>query len=214
MACEWLTEDCQFEGTSKCDLCFTVKQNYKPSKQKKFGMAKHAQKADGRMGSNFEYQNHKRNEAILSGATSGMTLNSGATVLQKGDEQITGCIRIMEELKTKVAEQAPGKKTFTIQKKWLDKLAVEAPPENMEFWYLKFRFHESDNKSYIVIDQDVIMSMVYTMVEDRKVAKTAQSKINIENKRRELAETQLLCAQKEIELLKAELECARLSPPE
>ena len=116
----------------------------------------------------------------------------------------------MEELKTKVAEQAPGKKTFTIQKKWLDKLAKEAPEENMEFWYLKFKFQESDNQGYIIVDQDMIMSMVLTMSEDRKEVNKIKARFDVENKRRELAEVKLLEAQKEIELLKAELELAKI----
>ena len=209
MSCEWHHDDCKFENV-KCDLCFTDSQQYRPKAIKKTNIAKRAAKADGRMGSNFEFNSHKRNQAILNGAVSSMTLNSGATVYQKGDEQIQGIIRIMEELKTKVAEQAPGKKTFTIQKKWLDKLAKEAPEENMEFWYLKFKFQESDNQGYIIVDQDMIMSMVLTMSEDRKEVNKIKARFDAENKRRELAEVKLLEAQKEIELLKAELELAKI----
>lgn len=204
MSCEWGHDDCQFED-QKCDLCFTPDQCYKAKPQRKWGMAKHAQRADGRQGSNFEYANHKRNNKVLSDAVSGMTLNSGATVLAKGDEQILGSIRIMEELKTKTAVQAPGKKTFTIQKKWLDKLHQEALAENMEFWYLKFSFFEADQNVYAIVEQDTVMSMVKTMVDDRRNIQRERSRADVENKRREFAETKLLEAQAEIALLKAQL---------
>ena len=204
MACEWGNDDCQFED-KKCDLCFTYNQCYKAKPQKKWGMAKHAQKADGRQGSNFEFANHKRNNNVLSDAVSGMTLNSGATVIAKGDEQILGCIRLMEELKTKTTVQAPGKKTFTMQKKWLDKLHTEALKENMEFWYLKFSFFEADQDVYVAVEQDVIMSMVKTMVDDRRNLQREKRRADVENKRRELAEAELIAAKAEIELLKAEL---------
>ena len=55
-----------------------------------------------------------------------MTLNSGATVLEKGDEQISGIINVMEELKTQMPDRAKGTKTFTIKRQWLDKLNKEA----------------------------------------------------------------------------------------
>lgn len=203
-SCEWGYTDCKFEGI-KCDLCFNSTQCYKPVQQKKFGLAKVAQKADKRQGSNFEYKNHKANVAAMNDTVqTSMTLNSGATNKQKGDEQIVGIIRIMEELKTKVKEQAPGKKTFTIKKEWLDKLAREAPREEMEFWYLKFSFQETDDEVFIVVDQDVIMSMVKTMIEDRRIAKSANNRINLEIKRRELVEADLIKLKAENELLKAE----------
>lgn len=210
MSCEWGHVDCQFEGV-KCDLCFTYDQCYKAKRLKKWGLAKHAQKADGRQGSHFEFANHKRNNKVLSDTVSGMTLNSGATVVEKGDEQILGSIRIMEELKTKTATQAPGKKTFTIQKKWLDKLHREALAENMEFWYLKFSFFEGEQDVYAIVEQDVIMSMVKTMVEDRRSVQKERDRADIENKRRELAESELLAAQAEINLLKAQLNALKNS---
>lgn len=213
MACEWGHDDCQFEDV-KCDLCFTPDQCYKARQFKKKGLAKHAQRADGRMGSNFEYANHKRNNNLLSETVSGMTLNSGATVIAKGDEQILGDIRIMEELKTKTSVQAPGKKTFTMQKKWLDKLHREALAENMEFWYLKFSFFEADDDVYVAVEQDTIMSMVKTMVDDRRNIKKERNRADIENKRRELAESKLLEAQAEINLLKAQLEKIQLESKE
>lgn len=208
MSCEWGHNDCQFEG-QKCDLCFTDSQCYKAKKQKKFGLVKHAQKADKRQGSNFEYANHKRNNQVLNDAVSSMTLNSGATVLEKGDEQIVGIIRIMEELKTKTSIQVPGKKTFTMQKKWLDKLRREAKAEDMEFWYLKFSFQEADEDVYVAIEQDVIMSMVKTMVTDRRKARDCDMQIELTNKKKSLVEAKYHEALAEIDMLKTELEAAK-----
>ena len=205
MSCEWGHDDCQFEN-DKCDLCVVDSMCYKQRPQKKsWGLAKHAQKADKRAGSSFEFANHKRNEKILKDAVSGMTLNSGATALAKGDEQILGCIRIMEELKTQTKIQAPGKKTFTIHKQWLDKLLREAPEENMEFWYLKFSFHEADDDVYVVVEQDVIMSMVNTMVNDRRDIIKEKMRADLETRKRETAETKLIAANAEIEMLKEEI---------
>lgn len=208
MNCEWGHDDCEFEG-SKCELCFTDSQCYKAKPQRKWGLAKHAQKADKRMGSNFEFSNHKRNNAVLKDTVSGMTLNSGATVFAKGDEQILGNIRIMEELKTKIVQKTPGVKTFTIKKSWLEKLHNEAIDENMEFWYLKFSFLESDDDVYIIVEQDTIMSMVKTMVEDRRAIKKVEALALKDKKRRELVEADLVAAQAKIALLEEELKQAK-----
>ena len=209
MACDWGVEnECAHAGTYKCDICFSPRQYFeeKKVKKRKPALARRQNKADGRTGSTFEFQNHKTNASILKDdVVSGMTLNSGATVLEKGDEQIRGIINIMEELKTKVTEKARGAKTFTIQKKWLDKLHVEALKEKMEFWYLKFSFFEADQDVYVAVEQDVIMSMVKTMVDDRRNLQREKRRADVENKRRELAEAELIAAKAEIELLKAEL---------
>ena len=146
MECQWGHDDCKFLG-EKCYLCSSDSFHYKPVKlRRKNKLNRVQQKQDGRIGSGFEYKNHKANEAVLADSVvTRMTLNSGATVLEKGDEQIRGIINVMEELKTRTVEQTPGKKTFTVQKKWLDKLHAEALKEQMEFWYLKFCFYEAEN---------------------------------------------------------------------
>ena len=48
------------------------------------------------------------------------------------------------------------------------------------------------------------------MSEDRKEVNKIKARFDVENKRRELAEVKLLEAQKEIELLKAQLELAKI----
>ena len=97
----------------------------------------------------------------------------------------------MEELKTQEVERARGHSQFTIKREWLDKLDREAPPENMEFWYLKFAFKDTDDKSYVVIDTQQIMDMVTTIVHDRKLANEADSKVEVANKRLEYVNAEM-----------------------
>lgn len=170
--CEWDSDNCKFIGTGKCETCFSYKQNYREKTPARIcRISAHQAKENRRAGSFFEIKNHLSNTEILRDkVVSGMTLNSGATVLEKGDEQIRGIIDIMEELKTRTSQSAHGQKNFTIRKEWLDKLHTEALRENKEFWYLKFNFAESDKDVYVITEQDIIMAMVKTMVEDRKTA--------------------------------------------
>lgn len=181
MSCQWNLENCHFENTYKCDHCHYEGQCYKEAKiRERKTLNRRQAKVDKRQGSYFEYKNHKYNKTLLKGndLSINMTLNSGATPLQKGDEQIRGLINIMEELKTKTTEQAPGKKSFTIKEEWLTKLKREANEENFEFFYLKFSFHENDKQVYIIVEQEQIMSMVKTMYEDRKENKRLSAKID------------------------------------
>ena len=210
MECKWGRTNCK-NLNSSCDACLIEDHFYSPvlapwERSKK----KTVNKQDNRMGSRFEYQNHKNNEALVS---TDMTLNSGATAKEKGDEQIRGIIRIMEELKThhtKNKGRQPGKETFTIRKEWLNKLNKEAKEANKEFWYLKFAFKNEDNDHYIIVESDIIMSMVKTMIEDRKKAKLAKSEIDIANKKSMLKEVEAAKLFAEKELLEARirnLEC-------
>lgn len=177
----------------KCDLCIDGSQ-FKEyvAKQIKGLNKRNYNKKSNRMGSTFEYNNHKNNKAAIdSVVNTSMTPNSGAGSSIKGDEQITGLIRIMEELKTQEVERARGHSQFTIKREWLDKLDREAPPENMEFWYLKFAFKDTDDKSYVVIDTQQIMDMVTTIVHDRKLANEADNKVEVANKRLEYVNAQM-----------------------
>lgn len=177
----------------KCDMCIDGSQ-FKEyiAKQVKGLQKRNYNKKSNRMGSTFEYNNHKNNKAAIdSVVNTSMTPNSGAGSSIKGDEQITGLIRIMEELKTQEVERARGHSQFTIKREWLDKLDREAPPENMEFWYLKFAFKDTDDKSYVVIDTQQIMDMVTTIVHDRKLANEADSKVEVVNKRLEYVNAEM-----------------------
>lgn len=160
----------------KCALC-PDQAYYSPEKIRP--RKTYTGKKSNRQGAQFEAKNHETNQKLLT--SSSLTPNSGAGRI-KGDEQITGLVRIMEELKTHVKPKlSRGDKTFTIHKEWFEKLDTEAPLENMEFWYLKFRFLETDPDTYVAINEDILMAMVATLVEDRRKAKLAQLAIEYAN---------------------------------
>lgn len=206
MACDWGHEDCKWEG-QKCHACILPDACYEPIKPKVVKRLKMRQdKADGRMGSGFEYANHKVMKKIFAGPETqvnvGMTLNSGATIKEKGDEQVHGLMEIMEELKTQEPDRIGGIKSFSIQRKWLNKLHNEALKERKEMWWLKFAFSEPEGEAgnaFIVIEQDVILSLALTVRNDRARQKIAQA-------RAEVAEAKLNETQQECQLLKAKLE--------
>lgn len=209
MSCKWGYDECQTDR-SKCILCVTDGLNYKEPK-KRYRPKMNSQKADGRQGSNFEYANHKRNEEML--AKSRMTINSGATAKEKGDEQISGIISIMEELKTQEPERGKGCKSFAVKRLWLDKLHREALQENKEFWYLKFAFNEDEGASvsneagnvFVVVEQDVIMSMVQTMVMDRQKAELCDARVNMYQKKSVASEAENVFLKAKVEELQAKL---------
>ena len=204
MSCEFGYIDCKNEN-KRCDLCFNG-QHYVAAKPKSNGLRKrNTEKPTGRMGEVFERNNNKAVKNNINSVTTSMTPNSGAGKV-KGDQQIVGLIRIMEELKTQDPNRARGHKQFTIQRKWLDKLDREAPMENMEFWYLKFAFCDTDDQSYVVIDSAQMNDMIATIVHDRKKANEADAKIKVAETRRMLAEAESTKLFAEIEYLKAILE--------
>lgn len=203
--CEWGRTDCMNFG-EKCHLCVVQDYHYAPPKQRKAsGMNRSAAKESGRKGAAFELRNHHENQNMISGATTRMTPNSGAGQV-KGDQEIQGIINIMEELKEQNQTNARGEKTFTIHKEWLEKLNREARAANKEFWYLKFSFAKSDHDTFIVVESDTIMSMVYTMIEDRKNITKHKLEAQLAEKRRQTTEAANTLLHAEIAELKAELE--------
>lgn len=204
MSCEFGHTDCKNEG-KRCDLCIDDL-HYVPMKPKSQGLRKrNTEKPTGRMGELFERNNNKAVKSNIESVTTSMTPNSGAGKV-KGDQQITGMIRIMEELKTQDPHRARGHNQFTIQRKWLDKLDREAPLENMEFWYLKFAFCDTDSNSYIVFDSSQMNDMIATMIHDRKKAKDADAVVKVAETRRMLAEAESTKLFAEVEYLKAILD--------
>lgn len=204
MSCNWGRTDCKNEG-QKCYLCTAPDYHYESKVKKKQTMAK--AKVTKRQGSLFEARNHVNNHDLLNDVSSRMTPNSGAGNI-KGDEEIRGIINIMEELKThqkKNEGRQPGKESFTVQRSWLTKLNKEAKEAKKEFWYLKFAFKDEDQDHYVVVESDTIMSMVKTMVEDRRIAKGAEYKINIAEKKSMLKEAESSKLFAENELLKAKI---------
>ena len=145
--------------------------------------------------------NHQNNVDTVS---ANMTPNSGAGKV-KGDEQIRGLVNIMQEVKTQEITRAKGHSQFTIKREWLDKLEQEAPAENMDFWYLNFSFKDNDQQMYTIIDSRQMQDMVATMVEDRKIAKQAQNKIDVANKKRILIEAENTKLRAEIDYLQARI---------
>ena len=201
MDCKFDKYDCKNCGDDDyCLLCFNA-DKYTPTKKKQYGIKKNTNKTSGRMGSQAEMINHKRLEQTLD-TKANMTPNSGAGRI-KGDEQIKGLVNWMFESKTQEIERARGHKQFTIKREWLDKLEKEAPAENMDFWSLTFSFKDNDEQLYAVMDQQLLLDCIATMVEDRKIAKSAQSKIDVANKHRELIEAENVKLHADIEYLKA-----------
>lgn len=194
--CRWESMGCKFDGTDKCAVCFTFNLYYKAAQQKKKAVLKvRAQKADKRQGSAFEAANHQKNVQQLKQTESSMTINSGATRRQKGDENITGYVRVMEELKTQMPGRKGGTKSFTIQRVWLNKLRQEALQYGEEFWYLVFAFSEDEGvnpagDTFVVSEKDMIFSMIQTVISDRR--------------RADIASQQLIAAEKETAFVKAE----------
>ena len=210
MSCEFGHEDCRFEGTDRCGLCI-ASCNYAKAKQRTYtGLKKHANKADGRGGSHFEYKNYEKNSKILKDTVCNMTLNSGATILEKGDAWIRGNVNIMEEYKTRTKVQAPGKKTFTIHKEWLDKLIKDFKNANrqgkdFEFFDLRFSFQEGDQDVYCILEENELLQWIKTLDVDRRKAQECDLKINLANKKADLQKAELSKAYAEIAELKAEI---------
>lgn len=213
MSCEWGHDDCKFEGTEKCDTCFSDSFHYNARvvKKKNF-LAKHSRKQDKRQGSSFEEKTRKFTaEAMSDKPVVQLTVNSGATVYEKGDVQIEGLVTAMIEDKTQtVVHQAKGSKTFTIRHDWLTKLLRESKQKNKEFHWLLFNFYEFDDDVYAITEASHILSMAKTMEADRRQCKLEQKKTDVAVKRKELVEAENIELKAEIALLKAELELKKM----
>lgn len=203
MFCEHEYEDCKHMGTDYCNKCYTG-ERYVAAKQKT-GLKKTYAKSSKRMGSTFEMNNHLSVSNTVKAVSTDMTPNSGAGKV-KGDQQIKGLINIMEELKTQQPNRARGHAQFTIKREWLDKLDREAPVENMDFWYLKFAFCDTDGQSYVVFDSKQMADMIATIIHDRQVANEADKRIDVANKKATLAEAESIKLYAEVEYLKAILD--------
>jgi len=193
MPCEWGHEDCQNEGTERCDTCFSDSFHYKQAVgRKNYRLNKRARTQDKRQGSDFESKTKK----IIADTMSDkpivqLTINSGATAREKGDVQIDGLLTAMIEDKTKtVVHKARGEKTFTIRSEWLKKLLKESALHDKEFHWLLFSFYQHDNDVYAIAEAEHILSMVKTMEADRRRAKIADKKAAIAERRKEIVEAE------------------------
>lgn len=203
MNCKWGNFDCKYEG-EKCDLCFSKDFHYVALQKRKIATVRRSSKnRDKRLGTNFEHKNSIANQQLLNGTTSRQTPNSGAGKI-KGDEEINGLITVMEELKQQTKELKGGNKSFSIQKKWLEKLHTEAMAANKEFWYLKGSFGDTNDFPFIVIEPDIIMSMVYTMSEDRRDKIRLELEKDVLENRRRVEQNKATGLESENNLLKSE----------
>lgn len=211
MPCEWGHDDCQFEGTERCDTCFSDSFHYKQAVVKKrYTLNKHSRKQDKRQGSDFEA---KTRDIVKQGMDSDkavvqLTINSGATVHEKGDVEIQGLVTAMIEDKTRTKiHKAKGSKTFTIQYEWLTKLLREAKEKNREFHWLLFSFYQHDKDVYAITEAEHILSMIKTMDADRRALKIEKKKARIAARRKEIVEAENLKLTAELNHLK---ECKEL----
>lgn len=161
----------------KCDLC-DGSMFFEPIK-KKAPVRLRTQKKSKRMGAKFEEENHEQNMAIVGRDSCFLTPNSGAGNLYKGDEWINGFCSVMQELKTNVKPKVSrGSKSYTVKRQELEKVKREGDEANIEFYYLKFRFLESDSETYSIISDEIMNSIIATLNEDRKKVALTDSTVN------------------------------------
>lgn len=206
MPCEWGHEDCQHEGSERCDTCFSDSFHYKKAVEKKrYRLNKRARVQDKRQGSDFEEKTRKvMSDAFSDHAVVQLTVNSGATVHEKGDIQIDGLLTAMIEDKTKTTvHKTRGEKTFTLRQEWLKKLLKESRQHNKEFHWLLFSFHEHDGDIFAVTEADHIISMAKTMESDRRSKKAAEKRADIAQRRKDIVEAENVMLRAEIAHLKA-----------
>ena len=161
----------------RCNLC-DGSMFFEPIK-KKAPVRLRTQKKSKRMGAKFEEENHEQNMAIVGRDSCFLTPNSGAGNLYKGDEWINGFCSVMQELKTNVKPKVSrGSKSYTVKRQELEKVKREGDEANIEFYYLKFRFLESDAETYSINSDEIMNSIIATLNEDRKKVALTDSTIN------------------------------------
>ena len=221
-SCKYGYDDC-LNDRSKCLFCSNG-MSYKEPK-KRTPIRKPTQKADKRMGSGFEKANHDRNVEILS---SRMTINSGATTKEKGDENVViGAYRLMEELKTQEPERARGCKSFSIKREWLNKLHTEALKKNQDFWHLKFAFNEDEAATitraerfsegnpagnvFVILEQDTVMAWVQVLAQDEIKVAEIDDRMRFLNKKNQALEAENVALKAKVDELEAKFKLAEPS---
>lgn len=206
MSCQWGHDDCQNEGTEKCDMCFSDSFHYKKAVVKKrYGLKKHARKQDKRQGSDFEGRTQKvLAEGMSDKPVVQLTINSGATAMEKGDVEIAGLVTAMIEDKTQtVVHQAKGSKTFTIRHDWLTKLLRESRQKHKELHWLLFSFYQYDDDIYAITEASHMISMAKTMESDRRAKKIAEKRAAVAERRKDIVEAENVKLHAELEHLRA-----------
>ena len=180
-----------FGKAGKCELCdgfmYFEPKKIKPRPQMR------TQKKSNRMGARFEEENHQKNVAMFNKTSCFMTPNSGAGDKYKGDEWINGFCTVMQELKTNVKPKiSRGSKTYTCKRDELEKVKREGKEANVEFAYLKFRFLESDSETYSIISDDIMDSVITTLISDREKVNKINEYINYYEKREKYLKNKIL----------------------
>lgn len=122
-----------------------------------------------------------------------MTPNSGAGDKYKGDEWINSFCTVMQELKTNVKPKiSRGSKTYTCKRDELEKVKREGKEANVEFAYLKFRFLESDSETYSIISDDIMDSVIATLIADREKVNKINEYIDYYEKREKYLKNKML----------------------
>ena len=203
MSCPYGHDECI--NTEQCYLCVDGSKLKLP-KKKQQGLQKNYNKQTKRKGAISENITQQQNQATIDNiCSSRLTINSGAGT-EKSDCLIQGLVNIAQEVKTQLPERAKGCKSFTVHREWLEKLERESKASFKEFWYLVFSFKEDDEKQYIVCDTQVFQDMVATIVYDRKISKEADSKVDLANKQRRMAETMNTELEAKVDRLQAEID--------
>ena len=145
------------------------------------------------MGARFEEENHQKNVTMFNKTSCFMTPNSGAGDKYKGDEWINGFCTVMQELKTNVKPKiSRGSKTYTCKRDELEKVKREGKEANVEFAYLKFRFLESDSETYSIISDDIMDSVITTLIADREKVNKINDYIDYYEKREKYLKNKML----------------------
>ena len=180
-----------FGKAGKCELC-DGSMYFEPKKIKPRPQMR-TQKKSSRMGARFEEENHQKNVAMFNKISCFMTPNSGAGDKYKGDEWINGFCTVMQELKTNVKPKiSRGSKTYTCKRDELEKVKREGKEANVEFAYLKFRFLESDSETYSIISDDIMDSVITTLISDREKVNKINEYIDYYEKREKYLKNKIL----------------------
>ena len=71
-----------------------------------------------------------------------------------------------------------NKDLINSMKNTFDELVHYDDEANIEFYYLKFRFLESDSETYSIISDEIMNSIIATLNEDRKKVALTDSTVN------------------------------------
>jgi hypothetical protein len=138
---------------------------FRPLKEYKRLQPKSPNYKEKKKGMEFEKDGTKKyNQAIkIAKDVARRQLASGALHFALGDmiteEELTAALA---EFKERSSVDARGNKQITIKKEWLDKLEKEAKLMGRDYYFLPFRFKDSD-KDYVVIEFDLLLSYVQTI---------------------------------------------------